>query len=242
MLVKSGKSNKFLSLLRNMKCICLPALLLFTLIFSAFGQIKQDSLPKRSRFLTAGFSAISYKGSLSGSYSRWTPAYHIGLRLEKKKLLSSFLGIGFGRYIGEDRAYRLPARADQNLQPSPAFEGSFFSLHYEARFLLFRFKSITMQATQGIGLFRFSVEDRSGNKLSEKPKSRAAGEAYSQNSFFFPSGLLVQFQFPNRMSLGFQAGWYNNSSQYLDNMKNLSLNQNRDNLASLRFHVSLPLN
>jgi len=221
-----------------------PALCFFfsCLATAVLGQTKSDSLLKRSRFITGGFSAVAYKGSLQEGYNRWTPAYHFGVQLEKKKFTSSFIGIGFGSYIGEDRAYRLPSKADQNLQPSAAFEGRFFTFHYEVRFTLFRYKALQIQVGQGIGLFRFSVRDRSGNNLADRPKSRAAGESYSQNSFFFPSSILLQYRFPNRMGLGFQAGWFNNSSQYLDNMKALSLNQNKDNLAGMRFHFSMPLN
>jgi hypothetical protein len=225
-----------------MKFIPAFCIFLFGSGLLALGQLKPDSLQKRSRFITAGFSAVAYKGSLQDNYSRWTPAYHFGVQLEKKKFTSSFIGIGFGSYTGEDRSYRLPAKADQALQPSAAFEGRFFTFHYEVRFLLFRYRGFQIQAGQGIGLFRFSVRDRSGTNLGERPKSRAAGESYSQNSFFFPSSLLLQYRFPNRMSFGFQAGWFNNSSQYLDNMKELSLNQNKDNLAGLKFHFSMPLN
>jgi hypothetical protein len=194
-----------------------------------------------ARFLSAGFSAVAYKGSLQSSYLRWTPAYQAGMLMERRKLLSGYFGIGFGAYTGEDRSYRLPAKADQNLQPAAAFEGSFFTLHYEARFLLFRYRGFRVQACQGIGLFRFTVKDREGSRLSEKPRSRASGEEYSQNSFFFPTSVMLQYRFKNNIGLGFQAGWFNNSSAYLDNMSQLSLNENRDNLAACRFHFFLPL-
>lgn len=236
------KSVLFPLFFSNMKFLMIFLLLLIGQFHPADAGTKSDSLQKRSRFITGGFSAVAYKGSLQSSYSRWTPAYHFGIQLEKKKFTSSFFGFGFGSYIGEDRTYRLPSKADPTLQPSTSFVGRFFTIHYEVRFLLFRYRGFQIQAAQGIGLFRFSVWDRSGNNLGERPKTRAAGESYSQNSFFFPSSLLLQYRFPNRMSLGFQAGWFNNSSQYLDNMKDLSLNQDGDNLAGMRFHFSMPLN
>lgn len=195
----------------------------------------------RSPYFSGGFAAVAYKGSLQAGYQRWTPAYQAGLLLEKKKLFSSYLGIGFGNYIGEDRSYRLPAKADPSLQPSASFEGSFFTLHYEARFLVFRYRNLRIQACQGVGLFRFSVRDRNGTQLSDRPKSRAKGENYSQNSFFFPSALMLQYRFPNRIGLGFQLGWFNTSSPYLDNMNQLAQSETRDNLAAYRFHILLPL-
>jgi hypothetical protein len=221
-------------------------LMVFILLFSrniiqADGKVPSDS-SQRYQYACAGFSAIAYKGSLESGYNRWTPAYHAGILLEKRKFFSSFIGLGFGSYIADDRSYRLPARADQTLQPVPAIEGSFFTLHYEARLTLFRYKSLRIQACQGIGLFRFTVRDRNGNNLSDKPKSRAAGEFYSQNSFFFPSSLMLHYSFPNRIGLGFQAGWFNTVTSYLDNMNQLSLNNNGDNLAAFRFHFFLPLN
>ena len=202
---------------------------------------KTDSSRAGTRFVCAGFSAVAYKGSLQNSYLRWTPAYQAGIVLEKRRLFSSCICIGTGSYTGEDRSYRLPSKADQNLQPSASFEGRFFTLQYEARFLLFRYQAFSIQATQGLGIFRFSVSDRNGNSLSVRPKTRASGESYSQNSFFFPSAIMLSCRFPNRMCLSFQAGWYNTSSRYLDNMDRLSLNQNADNLASMRFLFSIPL-
>jgi hypothetical protein len=195
----------------------------------------------RSRFVSGGFAAVAYKGSLQSGYQRWTPAYQAGLLLEKKKFISSYIGIGFGTYIGEDRSYRLPAKADPALQPSKTIEAGFFTLHYEARFLLFRYRNLRIQACQGIGLFRFSVRDREGNLLSDKPRTRASGESYSQNSFFFPGSLMLQYRFPNEMGIGFQMGWFNTTSPYLDNMDQLAQNKTRDNLASFRFHILLPL-
>lgn len=225
---------------RKMKISSALFFFLMLVIFEAKSQVRNDNA-NSNRFLSAGFSAVSYKGSLQSSYLRWTPAYQAGMLLEKRKLYSSYFGIGFGAYAGEDRSYRLPARADQSLQPVTAFEGSFFTLHYEARFLLFRYGGFRVQACQGIGLFRFAVKDRGGSKLSEKPRSRANGENYSQNSFFFPTSVMIQYRFQNHLGLGFQAGWFNNSSAYLDNMSQLSMNENKDNLAAFRFHIFLPL-
>lgn len=217
-------------------------LMLFICLFArAEGKAPADS-SRRYRYLCAGFSAVSYKGSLESGYIRWTPAFHAGILFEKKRLFSNYFGLGFGSYTAEDRSYRLPANADQSLLPASAIDGRFFTLHYEARFLIFRYKRLRIQVCQGIGLFRFTVMDRDGNNLSEKSRSRAVGESYSQNSFFFPSNLMLHYTFPNRIGLGFQAGWFNTVSSYLDNMDQLSLNGNRDNLAAYRFHIFLPLN
>jgi hypothetical protein len=220
---------------------CFPFLFLLSCLpLCLHGQNASGSL-NQNRSFYAGFAAVAYKGSLQSTYLRWTPSYHAGMLIEGKKLLSSSVGIGLGSYIAEDRNYRLPAKADPSLQPLAAIEGNFFTLSYELRFLLFRYHGLRIQFCQGLGLFRFSVKDREGNQLSEKPRSRAAGETYSQNSFFFPSSLFLQYQFSNQMALGIQAGWYNNSSAYLDNMKQLAQNETRDNLASVRFLLSIPL-
>jgi hypothetical protein len=221
-------------------------LMVFILLFSriiiqADGKAPSDS-SRRYKYACAGFSAVAYQGSLESGYNRWTPAYHAGILLEKRKFFSSFVGFGFGSYTAEDRSYRLPAKADQTLLPVAAVDGSFFTLHYEARLTLFRYKALRIQACQGAGMFRFSVTDRNGNNLSGKTKSRALGESYSDVSFFFPSSLMLHYAFPNRIGLGFQAGWFNPVTSYLDNMNQLSLNNNSDNLAAFRFHFFMPLN
>lgn len=218
------------------QCLLFSFLLLFSSL--SFGK---DTTQVRKKYLVAGLNAVAYRGSLQSTYARWTPAYQIGLRFEKKKLVNGMASISFGSVIGEDRTYKLPSRANQTLVPVSKFKTRFFSIHYEAQLLLFRYAGFKLFVSQGIGLFRFSVEDWEGNDLGARDRTRNRGEAYSENVLNFPTQIGLQYKFPNSMCLGFQTGILNPATEYLDNMKDLSNNSNSDNLAVFRFQFHYPL-
>jgi hypothetical protein len=200
-----------------------------------------DSTRIRKKFLVLGLNSVAYRGSLQSSYSRWTPAYQIGIRLEKKRILNGMASLTFGSFIGEDREYKIPSKANQTLSPVSRFKTSFVGIGYEVQILLFKYHGLRLFASQGIGLFRFSVKDWDGNNLSAKDKTRDRGETYSENVLNLPLQLGFQYRFPNDMALGMQAGWLNPLSNYLDNMDALSNNTNSDNVAICRFQFYYPL-
>jgi hypothetical protein len=200
-----------------------------------------DSTTVRKRFLVAGLNAVAYKGSLQSSYTRWTPAYQIALKFEKKKIINGMVSLTFGQVIGEDRTYTLPSKAVQTLAPVSKFQTQFFALHYEAQLMLFKYHGLRIYASQGIGLFKFTVKDWDGNNLSGKDKTRSKGETYSETSTTFPTQVGLTYRFQNDMQLGFQAGVLNPVTAYLDNMKELSNNDNSDNIAAFRFQFYYPL-
>lgn len=200
-----------------------------------------DSLKVRKKQLVAGFQAVAYRGSLQDSYLRWTPAYQFGLRFEKKKQINGMLSVSFGKFIGENILYKLPASADPSLLPVNRFTTRFFSLHYEAQLLLFSYHGFKLYASQGIGIYRFTVSDNNGTNLRDRDRTRAKGEDYRELTLCLPTQLGFRYTFSNRLAVGIQAGWTNVQSRYLDNMDQLSDNQTRDNMAQWRFQVYYPL-
>jgi len=194
-----------------------------------------DSLVVRKKFLLIGANAMAYKGSLQNAYTRWTPGFQVGIRFQKKKNINGMLSATFGKVIGEDRSYTKPSKFSDQIQPVSKFQTSIFSLQYEAQFLLFRHKGFRVFVSQGIGIFRFTPEDWDGNTLFEKDRTRNVGESYSKTSLQFPTQLGLQYWFPNQMGFGFQVGWLNPLTNYIDNMSDLSNNEVSDNIAVFRF-------
>jgi len=208
----------------------------FILIFSLFISANAaDSTKIRKKFLVIGGAALAYKGSLQESYARWTPGFQIGIRFQKRKIVNGMLSSTFGKLIGEDRAYQKPTKFEDQIQPVSKFQTSFFSLQYEAQVLLLKYHGLRIFASQGIGLFRFTPEDWDGNSLFEKDRTRNKGESFSKNSLQFPTQIGLQYWFPNLMGFGFQAGWLNPLTKYIDNMSDLSTNEVSDNVAAFRF-------
>lgn len=213
--------------------------LFFLISFSAICQNKEP-IPGQ-KFLVAGFSAVSYKGSLSSGYTRWTPAYQLGLQFKKRKLINGQISLTFGQFIGEDRSYRTPTNAKPGVQPLSKFKTDFISLAYEAQILLFEYQSFRIMASAGVGFFRFIPKDWEGNSLTERDRTRNPGESYNSISLSIPAQIAVRYSFSNNMSFGLQAGWYNTTSKYLDNMDELSNNSQSDNIAFYRFQFQFPL-
>lgn len=200
-----------------------------------------DSLKTRKKYFFGGFAAAAYKGSLSSSYAKWTPALTLGVRFEKKKNVNGMLALTIGKVVGEDRSYIAPSGTPEGVVPVNRFETSFFSLHYEAQIVLFRYRNFRFFASPGIGFLRYTPKDWSGNSLIDRTKSRKASESYSQNAFMFPIQVGMRYAFANEVALGFEAGWMNTRTKYLDNMDALSSRSGNDNMANLRFQFFLPI-
>lgn len=200
-----------------------------------------DSLKVRKKFFFAGFGAFAYKGSLSPSYAKWTPGITFGIRFEKKKNVNGMIVLTFGKVIGEDRSYVAPSNTPEGVTPINRFQTSFFSLHYEAQIVLLRFRNFKFYASPGIGFIRYTAKDWNGNPLIDRTKTRNPNESYSQNAFVFPIQFGFRYSFPNEMALGFEAGWMNTATKYLDNMHELATRGGGDNIANLRFQVFLPI-
>lgn len=188
-----------------------------------------------------GLNAVAYKGSLHTRYQRWTPAFQAGIRFQKRALWASQVSISFGQLTGEDRTYQVPSGTASDLRPVNRFQTNFFSLHYEMQFMLFRYKGWRLYASQGIGFFRFNPKDWDGNPLADRDKTRKPGETYNALTAQFPFHIGLYHFFPNQMAFGFQAGWLNVASNYLDNMDALSGNSRGDNVAAFRFQYFYPL-
>jgi len=194
-----------------------------------------DSTKIRKKFLVVGASALAYKGSLQESYARWTPGFQVGIKFEKRKLVNGMLSATFGKLIGENRNYQKPSKFGDEIQPVSKFQTTFFSLQYEAQVLLLTYHGFRIFASQGIGLFRFTPQDWDGNSLFEKDRTRNKGESFSKNAIQFPTQIGFQYWFPNQMGFGFQAGWFNTLTKFIDNMSDLSTNEISDNVAAFRF-------
>lgn len=229
--------QRFLYLIAPMKNWIFISIL-FLLSISVVGK---DSLAVRKKSLFGGFCAASYKGSLSSTYAKWTPAYQIGIRFEKKKRINGMISICFGSVIGEDRNYKVPSGTNSNITPVNKFETTFTGIQYDARILLFHYKSFRFFMSQGLGLMRFTPKDWDGNNLTTRDRTRKQGESYNSTSLMFPTQIAMMVNFQNGMAIGFQAGWVNTLTNYLDNMDQLSSSGNGDNMAMYKVQFFVPL-
>ncbi len=212
-------------------------LFLFFLILS-FSPVwaGKERIPK-PKHLFAGLNMVAYKGSLQDSYKRWTPALQAGLSVGVRKNMNLTFGLTIGQVIGEDRSYRLPATADASLSPVNRFKTNFISLGAEFQFKALEYKGFKLFGSLGLGLFNFSPKDFEGNELVNRTRTRNRSEDYGQNAIQFPIQMVAQYWFNPKLGIGFQGGWLNVNSRYLDNMDKLANNSRGDNVAVFRFQV-----
>lgn len=211
------------------------------IFLATFHVFAADTLSVRKKFLFAGLNSISYKGSLSPTYAVWTPAFKFGVAFQKRKILNEMLSLTFGRFIGESRDYKLPSTANSSLQPVNRFRTDFISINYDLQILLFQYRSLRIFISQGVGLMRFTPKDWDGNILIDRNRTRNPDEDFNSVTLSFPTQIGLRYSFSNGMAFGFQAGWLNVRSNYLDNMNELSDNSRGDNLAVYRMQYFIPL-
>lgn len=216
-------------------------ILIALLLATELPALAADSLKTRKKYFFAGFAAASYKGSLSPTYSRWTPALTFGFRFEKKKRVNGMVVITLGKVVGEDRTYRAPSNTPEGITPVNRFQTNFFSLHYEAQVQLAQLYGFHFYASPGIGFIRFTPKDWEGRKLLDRPRTRKSDENYSQNAFVLPLHIGFRYVFENQMAFGMETGWMNTRTRYLDNMDKLGETQKSDNVANIRFQFFMPV-
>ena len=75
------------------------------------------------RFLELGVIANAYRGDLTTRYEKWTQAFHIGVKLSRKKRLNGHVGLTIGKINGENINYSSPL-------PVPPTPNKFFTTNF----------------------------------------------------------------------------------------------------------------
>lgn len=194
-----------------------------------------------TRFFELGLSANSYKGDLSSSFDKWTSSVHLGMRFNRKERLNGRFGLMAGNVTGENRDYEFIEESGVPASPNKFFNTRLISLNYDLNINLIKTNNFILYFSQGIGLLRFNPRDANNEKLEEKFNTRARNELYNNISFIFPTNLGVMYILPNHYALGFQAGFMNPSTDYIDNISQWGHRDKKDNILMYRLTFYAPL-
>jgi hypothetical protein len=208
-------------------------LILFLLPFSAFAQID-----KVSKFLEVGISPLSYKGDLSQGYQKWTSAFHIGLKRNTKKRMNGHFNLMIGTVNGQNGNYSFPS---STAIPNQFFKSSLMSFNYDVQYNLIKKDHFILYISQGIGLIRFTPKDEDNNDLSDKFNTRAKNETFNNIAFMFPQSIGCMYFLKNNYGVGFQLGRLTPTTDYIDNISQLSEYSKPDNILMVKFSVIAPL-
>ncbi len=198
---------------------------LFVAAAEAVGQDKE-----KTKYITLDIAPVAYKGDLGNAYSQWDRAFGVSYHVLKAGKFSR----GFGFLAGKIRGNDLNFQADGNIVPNRSFSTSFYSGQYDFHYNFLRNDNFIAYAGASVGLLFFNVKDDAGNKLSTQLNTRKKGEDYANMTFFMPIKAGAMYQFDNGIGLGFQAGFLNPFTKYLDNIAFLGKNR-RDNILFAKF-------
>jgi hypothetical protein len=200
-----------------------------------------DIIRQPNRYFTIGLSANAYKGSLNASYQAFKPAFHIGLQLNRKKRLNGSFNLAIGSYVadkGPDPNF-YPAMVGIRI-PNTFASSTFIAFHYGLNLYVIKNRYFNWYLGTGFGLMRFNPQDAEGSDLLDQRFTRESNENYSTVTSIIPVNTGVNYFHKSGYGLGFQVGWWNTNTQYLDNVGKLASEQKNDNILSYRFSLLVP--
>ncbi len=193
-----------------------------------------------TRFIELGVSTNSYKGDLSHSYSQWANGVHAGILFNKKKRINGHFNLMIGRAVAQNPNYFFDDGSDPQPTPNKFAKINLFTFHYDLHLNLLKQKGFIVYLYQGIGLTRFDPRDTENKKLQDQLNTRAQGESYSNITLFLPHGIGAMYVSKPGFGVGFQAGFLNPMSDYLDNVSEWGDRTKRDNILSYKMTVYIP--
>jgi hypothetical protein len=195
-------------------------------------------IDKVTKFIEIGVSPISYKGDLSQGYQKWTSGFHIGIKKNNKKKLNGHFNLMIGNVIGQNINYSF---ASNTGTPTRFFKSSLIALNYDLQFNLIKKDNFILYISQGVGLLRFTPKDEENNDLGQKFNTRAKNETFNNIALMLPHSIGVMYFLKNNYGGGFQIGRLTPTTDYIDNISQLSSYKKPDNIIMVKFTFIAPL-
>jgi hypothetical protein len=219
--------------------------LLFILLFIPLLAYSQEEglftpIPQKkevSKFLELGVSPLSYKGDLSRGYEKWTSAFNLGLKRNNKKTWNGHFNLMVGSVTGQNINYTFESSAT----PNNFFKATLVSLNYDLQYNIIKKDNFILYVSQGIGLMRFITRDEDNNDFADQFSTRAKNETYNNITLILPHHIGIIYLFKNNYGAGFQLGRLTPTTDYLDNISQLSSYKKPDNIFAFRFSFYAPL-
>ncbi len=200
----------------------------------------EQTYTKKTSYIELGATMTSYRGDLVSSYGKYSSCFQVGIRFNKRKRINGHLGIGIGKIYGSNSNYSYTSSNSQ-IAPVTSFQTPFQYIEYDLNLNLFRRKHFILYFSQGIGLMNFTPKNSDGDNLINISNTRAVDETYSNVSFVLPTFLGIIYTFNNEYGVGFKMGFLNQTTDYMDNISELSNSSTKDNLLMIQLNVFAPI-
>lgn len=201
-----------------------------------------DSVVVKRKEIHLGIGPASYSGDLGNPYKGSSLLVTIGLKLNKNKKFNGNFRLSIGTVTGQELDYSTTDPSGAAATPNTFFRSSFIGLNYEAHYNFVDKERLKVYISQGVGFFRFRPENAEGEDLLDLPSTRPLGESYRNLTFQLPTQLGAKYYLPREFALGFQLGLINPITDHLDNLGKWGNKNGNDNVFTVQFQVSVPLN
>jgi hypothetical protein len=225
------------------KTILFLSIFLFPLLIPAQTTPPVQITPS-NKYLELGISATAYKGDLNHSYEKFASCFHLNLHFKKPdRRVDTYVGLMTGSVTGQNPKYSVTDSDTSAAIPSPNkfFKTSLFSVNFGLLISIIRKENFNFYIGQGLGVMRLNPKDADDKSLAEQFNTRSEDETYNNFTFMLPTCAGMTYRFKNDYRVGFQAGWLNPVSDYIDNISIWGDRDKKDNILSYKFSFYIPL-
>ena len=208
---------------------------LFFISFILFTSQLSIAQNQSRQFIHGGVSTNAYTGDLSNSFEKWTAAFHVGVKFNKKKRVNGSLNLHFGSITGQNSSYEFRDIQGHLTSPNLFFKTNFISGNYDFQVNILRKESFTLYISQGIGIIRFDPEDQFSESLEDQFNTRSPNESFQTTSIMFPTQIGGTYYLPNGFGFDLKGGFLNTVTDYLDNIADWGSKSGNDNILSVRY-------
>jgi hypothetical protein len=223
-------------------------LLIFSVFFYPLIITAQTTPPFQAsptdKYVEMGISATAYKGDLAHSYEKFSSCFHLNLHFKKNdRRVNPYVGLMIGNVTGQNPRYSFAASDTTAATPTPNkfFKTSLFSVNFGFLISIIKKENFNFYIGQGFGVMRLNPKDEDNKSLADQFNTRAYNETFNNFTIMLPTFAGITYRFKNDYRVGFQAGWLNPMTDYIDNISLWGDRQKKDNILSYKFSFYVPL-
>ncbi|HXA02946.1 MAG TPA: hypothetical protein VNW99_13210, partial [Cytophagaceae bacterium] len=184
------------------------------------------------------------KGDLNHSYEKFSSCFYLNLHFRKNdRRVNPYIGLMIGSVTGQNPNYSfaLSDTAAPTPTPNKFFKTSLLSVNFGFLINIIKKENFNLYIGQGLGLMRLNPKDADNKPLADQFNTRANNETFNNFTFMLPTYAGMTYRFKNDYRVGFQAGWLNPTTDYIDNISVWGDRQKKDNILSYKFSFYIPL-
>ncbi len=210
--------------------------ILMTLLSTHVRSLKAQ---QSDRWLYTGISANAYRGDLQSKFENYTPAFHLGLKLNRKEKWNGNMNLAYGTINGQN-PYPQFNTSEKTITPNMYFRTRFFTADYNLQYNLIKNEKWIVYISQGIGIMRFNPLSEDNEPLQDQLSTRSTNESYGNITINFPTKAGFIYVFKNQFGAGFEGGILNTATDYLDNISAVGTRKGGDNVLQFKFNFYIP--